>query len=86
MFQYALAAKSVQANPKIRTKFVEGTTSQLAKYLYNIQAEAGMCSLRAIQTVGEMLGDSTDREPIIRSASAAAEQLETQKMQLMSQN
>ena len=34
MFQYALAAKSVQANPKIRTKFVEGTTSQLAKYLY----------------------------------------------------
>ena len=86
MFQYALAAKSVQANPKIRTKFVEGTTSQLAKYLYNIQAEAGMCSLRAIQTASNMLGGNTDREPIIRSASVAAEQLATQKMQLMSQS
>ena len=31
-----------------------------------------MCSLRAIQTVGDMLGDNTDREPIIRSASVAA--------------
>ena len=86
MFQYALADKSVQANLKIRTKFVEGTTSQLAKYLYNIQAEAEMCSLRAIQTVCDMLGDNTDREPIIRSASVAAEQLATQKMQLMSQS
>ena len=45
-----------------------------------------MCSLRAIQTVGEMLGDNMDREPIIRSASVAAEQLATQKMQLMSQS
>ena len=33
-----------------------------------------------------MLGDNTDREPIIRSASVAAEQLATQKMQLMSQS
>ena len=45
-----------------------------------------MCSLRAIQTAGDMLGDNSDREPIIRSASVAAEQLATQKMQLMSQS
>ena len=45
-----------------------------------------MCSFRVIQTVGDMLGDNMDREPIIRSASVAAEQLATQKMQLMSQS
>ena len=45
-----------------------------------------MCSLRAIQTASNMLGDNTDREPTIKSASVAAEQLATQKMQLLSQS
>ena len=42
--------------------------------------------LRAIQTVGDMLGDNTDIEPIIKSASVDVEQLATQKMQLLSQS
>ena len=85
MYQYALAANSEKNATRKRERLMDGPASQLAKFLYDIQAEPGMCALRAIQVASETMSDQPDRAKIIRSAVAFVDQLNSQKMNMLSQ-
>ena len=85
MYQHAnLATKSEFGNMKMRVIFVDGTSQQLARYLYDIHSDPSMCSFRAIQIAGAMMGENSDRAHIFKNASMKADALATQKAQLTS--
>ena len=74
-----MATKSEFGNMKMRVKFVDGTSQQLARYLYDIHSDPSMCSFRAIQIAGAMMGENSDRAHIFKNASMKADALATQK-------
>ena len=85
MYQHAnLATKSEFGNMKMRVIFVDGTSQQLARYLYDIHSDPSMCSFRAIQIAGAIMGENSDRAHISKNASMKADSLATQKAQLTS--